>query len=567
VQKPMDADQTLLLHELSRSGKQACLKALLGSRFFDNAQIMRQTFAGESALHMAIRASQRLSLEKLLAHIAGAKEVPLAHASKSHWLAAAVLDTVGSQGEAASQEEEEGAPRHEAGAQHEGRHEKFGDNCLHLAAAVSEGAMLDRLFQALEDGDASRESGRTNARGWTCMHVACYNLQIDCIRVIVQRVGTKNPLVHRLTADGLKQTSVHLAVQARPTAERSLADKAILPVVGELVKLGADVTALDSEFQTPEAMAKKASLTKVAEVLGSVESPSSKLTRAILDKDDAAVRAQLEDMKTNGSLGATINGKGRDGLSALHQACITGWMPGVDLLLQFEADISDEDVEKRAAPLWHATRSGHANVAGFLCRYLPHHLPPAQCRGSRAAECRMLLLPLPFPFLFLHAGLILHVSTSKGAPTAARAKDGSSALHGACRNGMTALVETLLGDRKVDTAWCDSDGLSALDVACLEGNLSTVKAFLISRPGCAAESNARGESPLFAAVRCSVPAKAEELVKLLVEEVWPRVVMRARPIFARAARALARACMCGLCPVGSLCLACVERGPLSTSLL
>ena len=343
--------------------------------------------------------------------------------------------------------------------------------------------MLDRLFQALEDGDAPRESGRVNARGWTCMHVAAYNLQIDCIRVIVKRVGTKSPLIHRLTSDGMKQTSVHLAVSARPVADRSDAERAILPVVGELVKLGADATALDSEFQTPEAMAKKASLTEVARVLAAVESPSSKLTRAIVAQDEGAVRAQLEDMKTTGSLPATINGKGRDGLSALHHASKIGFMQGVDLLLQFEADIADEDVERRAQPLWFAARCAHPNVANFLCR--------------------------------------------KGAQPGARAKDGSSALHGACYNGMTALAEVLLGDRNVDTAWCDGDGFTALDLACMQGNMSTVKAILIARPGCSSDSNSNSESAIFAALNCKSSSKVVDLVKLLVEEVVFEVAVEA----------------------------------------
>ena len=127
--------------------------------------------------------------------------------------------------------------------------------------------MLDRLFQALQDGEAPRESSRMNARGWTCFHIAAYALQIDCIRVIVKRVGTRNPLIHALTGDELKQTSVHLAVQARPTAPRSEVEITILPVLGELLLLGADATALDANFITPEAMATKASLPQVAQVI------------------------------------------------------------------------------------------------------------------------------------------------------------------------------------------------------------------------------------------------------------------------------------------------------------
>jgi hypothetical protein len=53
------------------------------------------------------------------------------------------------------------------------------------------------------------------------------------------------------------------------------------------------------------------------QVLNAVESPSSKLTRLVLARDEAGIKAQLEDMKMTGSLTHTINGKGRDGLSGL----------------------------------------------------------------------------------------------------------------------------------------------------------------------------------------------------------------------------------------------------------
>jgi hypothetical protein len=82
--------------------------------------------------------------------------------------------------------------------------------------------------KALEDGEAAKEISRTDARGLTCMHIACLCLQLECIRVIVKRVGTRSPLIHALTSDGQRQTSVHLAVQARPAAPRSEAELAIL---------------------------------------------------------------------------------------------------------------------------------------------------------------------------------------------------------------------------------------------------------------------------------------------------------------------------------------------------
>jgi ankyrin repeat protein len=212
--------------------------------------------------------------------------------------------------------------------------------------------------QALEDGDAATKSTAVNAFGWTCFHVAAHNLAIDCIRVIVKRVGTRSPLIHACTMDELQQTSVHLAVLARPAAVRSEAERAILPMIRELVVLGADATARDAEAKTPEDLAKAVSLSQVAAVLKEVESPSSKLTRAVVAGDDEAVRSQLEDMTATGSLAHRIDGKGRDGLSALHHACKQGFMSGVGLLLEFKASVLDSDIHKGACALWWATRYG-----------------------------------------------------------------------------------------------------------------------------------------------------------------------------------------------------------------
>jgi ankyrin repeat protein len=246
-----------------------------------------------------------------------------------------------------------------------------------------------------------------------------------------------------------------------------------LPIIRELMLLGADATGLDKLDQTAEDLATKAMLPEVAQVLSAVESPSSKLTRAVVAQDADAVRAQLEDMKTQGSLTATINGKGRDGMSALHHAGKIGFLPVIDLLLQYEAHVLDVDVQKGADALWFTTRYSHSNGSAFLCR--------------------------------------------KGASPTARAKDGSSALHNACYNGMTAIVETLLADHKLLTSWTDKDGLTALDLACMQGHLSTIKTFIISRPACVGEVNDAGESPLFAALRCKAP-KAIDICKLLVDE-------------------------------------------------
>ena len=447
--KPVDDDDNSLVHLLCRTGKTSCLKALLSCRWFDNTLICKHNQTGESPLHVSIRASKPASLKILLAHIAGSKHLPSGHASKPQWLGFAVLDTVDDLGGG------------------------VGQNCLHLSASVSEGApMLDRLLQALEDSNFTSQVVRVDRNGWTPFHIAAYWLQIDCLRVIIKRVGTRSPLIHALTSDELKQTSVHLAVQARPSAPRSEADLLILPMIRELVLLGTDATALDTNCDTAETLARKLFLVQVADVLRLVESPSSKLTRAVIAQDEETIRLQLEDMKATGSLG-TIDGKGRDGLSPLHHACKIGVLSCIDLLLQFEADICDSDIEKNAQPLWWATRYKHANVAAFLCR--------------------------------------------KKAPPSARAKDGSSALHNACYNGMTATTETLLADRTLDTAWRDGHGLTALDLAVSQGNASTVKAYLIARPASVSHLNAAGESALFSTIRC-VTSKAVDIAKLLVEE-------------------------------------------------
>jgi ankyrin repeat protein len=183
--------------------------------------------------------------------------------------------------------------------------------------------------------------------------------------------------------------------------------------------------------QSPEALAIQVFLPEVASVLSAVESPSSKLIRAVVDLDPDAVKNQLEQMQSQGSLAAAINGKGRDGLSALHHACKVGFLAGIDLLLEFQVDIQCTDLQRGAQALWWAARYGHSSAASLLCR--------------------------------------------KAAPPSARARDGTSALHGACFHGMSALVETLLADRALDTAWTDGEGLTALDLACGQGHLSTVK--------------------------------------------------------------------------------------------
>ena len=481
----VDLERNTLLHQLCATGKLACLRALLDSRYFDKSLVMLHNAHGESPLHVAIRANDKASLDALLVHIASVREVPLPHPTNSAWLASAVLDTV-SPAETAKANPAapaaaaggsagfEQADTRDDGLTEDSRGEFEGANCVHIAAAMRGGAeLLDRLFKALEDGEAAKESARTDARGLTCLHIACLCLQIESIRIIVKRVGTRSPLIHALTSDGQQQTSVHLAVQARPTAPRSEAELAILPMIRELLLLGADATALDANLQTPETLAKKLSLPGVAEVLSNVESPASKLTRAVLACDDLAVRAQLEDMKVTGSLAATINGKGRDGKSALHHACAEGFLPGVAVLLEYEADVADTDISLGGHSLWWATRHGRGDVAAFLCR--------------------------------------------KGANPSARAKDGSSALHGACYKGLTAIVETLLGHRALDTSWTDAEGLTALDLACAQGHVSTVKSFVIARPDSVNDCNRASESPLFAAVR-GTTSKAMEISELLVDE-------------------------------------------------
>jgi len=479
----VDEEFNTLLHQVCGTGKVACLRVLLDSRYFDKSLVMLHNAEGKSPLHVAILANDQTSLDMLLGHIASGREVPLPHSTNSAWLAAAVLDTVGQgltiKATSATLAEDspdfEHAGRRNALAADESSSGEFeGANCLHLAAAMRGGAeLLDRLLKALEDGEAAKEISRPDARGLTCMHIACLCLQLESIRVVVKRVGTRSPLIHALTSDGQRQTSVHLAVQARPAAPRSEAELAILPVVRELLLLGADATALDANLQISEDLARKFSLPGVAEVLSNVESPASKLTRAVLARDDGSVRAQLEDMKVTGSLAATINGKGRDGKSAMHHACAEGFLPGVHLLLDYEADIQDTDITCGGHGLWWAIRHGRGDVAAFLCR--------------------------------------------KGANPAARAKDGSSALHGACRIGLTAIVETLLGDRALHTSWADGEGLTALDLACAQGHVPTIKAFVISRPNCVNEVNSAGESPLFAVVR-GMTSKAVEISELLVDE-------------------------------------------------
>jgi ankyrin repeat protein len=479
----VDEEFNTLLHQVCGTGKVACLRVLLDSRYFDKSLVMLHNAEGKSPLHVAILANDQTSLDMLLGHIASGREVPLPHSTNSAWLAAAVLDTVG-QGVTTkatpatlaedSPEFEHAGKRNGLAAVESSAGEFEGANCLHLAAAMRGGAeLLDRLLKALEDGEAAKEISRPDARGLTCMHIACLCLQLESIRVVVKRVGTRSPLIHALTSDGQRQTSVHLAVQARPAAPRSEAELAILPVVRELLLLGADATALDANLQISEDLARKFSLPEVAEVLSNVESPASKLTRAVLARDAGSVRAQLEDMKVTGSLAATINGKGRDGKSAMHHACAEGFLPGVNLLLDYEANIQDTDITCGGHGLWWAIRHGRGDVAAFLCR--------------------------------------------KGANPAGRAKDGSSALHGACRNGLTAIVETLLGDRALHTSWADGEGLTALDLACAQGHVPTIKAFVISRPNCVNEVNSAGESPLFAAVR-GMTSKAVEISELLVDE-------------------------------------------------
>lgn len=113
---------------------------------------------GESALHVAIGANRTGVLQLLLSHITNAKELPPAFGTKAQWLGAAVLDTVGSVTASAANpplqiaraSSQLAAAAASAGGQDgaEGKAEKFGDNCLHLASAASEGGqMLDRLFQ------------------------------------------------------------------------------------------------------------------------------------------------------------------------------------------------------------------------------------------------------------------------------------------------------------------------------------------------------------------------------------------------------------------------------------
>ena len=137
---------------------QACLKILLSSRYFDAAQVMAHNKEGESALHVAIGANRTGVLQLLLSHITNAKELPPAFGTKAQWLGAAVLDTVGSVTASAANpplqiaraSSQLAAAAASAGGQDgaEGKAEKFGDNCLHLASAASEGGqMLDRLFQ------------------------------------------------------------------------------------------------------------------------------------------------------------------------------------------------------------------------------------------------------------------------------------------------------------------------------------------------------------------------------------------------------------------------------------
>jgi len=138
---------------------QACLKILLSSRYFDAAQVMAHNKEGESALHVAIGANRTGVLQLLLSHITNAKELPPAFGTKAQWLGAAVLDTVGSVTASAANPPLQiarassplaAAAMKSAGGQDvaEGKAEKFGDNCLHLASAASEGGqMLDRLFQ------------------------------------------------------------------------------------------------------------------------------------------------------------------------------------------------------------------------------------------------------------------------------------------------------------------------------------------------------------------------------------------------------------------------------------
>jgi hypothetical protein len=99
--------------------------------------------------------------------------------------------------------------------------------------------------------------------------------------------------------------------------------------------------------QSPEALAIQVCLPEVASVLSAVVSPSSKLIRAVVDLDPDAVKNQLEQMQSQGSLAAAINGKGRDGLSALHHACKVGFLAGHSEFTQrhtafgFETHIDD----------------------------------------------------------------------------------------------------------------------------------------------------------------------------------------------------------------------------------
>ena len=136
------------------------------------------------------------------------------------------------------------------------------------------------------------------------------------MRAVVRHVGMRSPIIHAVTGDALAQSAVHLAVQARATAQRGEAETLILPVLHELVLLGADATARDGRGRTAEALARALSLPRVAAVLSLIESPAAKLQQVVTGgADEEALRVQLQDMQANGSLAAAIDGKGRDGLS------------------------------------------------------------------------------------------------------------------------------------------------------------------------------------------------------------------------------------------------------------
>ena len=173
----VDDEKNSLLHVLCRTGKQSCLKALLAARYFESKALMQHNMQGESPLHVSVLAGQKASLDQLLAHTASTKDVPLAFGVRSQWLAAAVLDTVGSLdvnvGKDAQRENGE-QELDSRGREAVRQSQYFGDNCLHLAGAVSEGSeMLDRLLKALEDSNSPREIQRFNASGWTCLHIGC----------------------------------------------------------------------------------------------------------------------------------------------------------------------------------------------------------------------------------------------------------------------------------------------------------------------------------------------------------------------------------------------------------